>query len=176
MQLGSSSRSALERDFAATLLVVDDEQSQHDCVELICQSHFSSGELRILHVSSISQAMDLISETSVQVILLDKDFGGSKETGIDAVPRLLKIRPHLQILMLTGSKDIHDVVTAISHGALNYVTKETQRALLPTQIEQAIRLSKISLAKARMEGGADASDSGDSTDCRKIQTLQKNDE
>jgi len=158
METSSTYLSPADRNPGPTLLVVDDNQDQHDLIDLLCGEHFNSDTLRILHVKTIPAALNLLCETPVHAILLDKDVGPDRadpsQNGIEAIPRILRIQPHAQILVVTGNnRDLQEVVHAIMLGALGYVTKETQRQLLPAQIPQAIRIAKQSLDKALAENG-----------------------
>ena len=75
----------------------------------------------------------------------------SYESGIKAIPEILSIQPHVQILVFTGSKEIKDCVEAMQFGARDYITKAMDRSLLYIQIEKAIEQADAILQKIRLE-------------------------
>ena len=132
-----------------TILVVDDDEA----AKLRFALDFGSLKLclraEIHHVSSIAEAIAFISRAIVHVILLDKNLGS--ENGIDAIPELVKLQPHLQIIMLTGSNEISDVVRATKLGAFDYVPKEMCAELLSVHVRRAIQVSELFLEKDRLK-------------------------
>ena len=134
------------------LLVVDDEPHSVTRLELALSQSDTFERLAIFHASRISQALEILSANQVHVALVDKhlDIGlGHAENGIDGIPEMLKLQPHLQIVVLTGSRDIPDVVKAMNFGAFNYVTKETPDDLLIKHLERAVQVSLLELEKER---------------------------
>lgn len=145
------------RKHGPTLLIVDDEAVAHARLNSVLSSFQMDERLQILHANSIPEALACLSEQPVHVAILDKtlesNFGqttsAKPENGIEAIPDFLKIQPHLQILMLTGSQEIPDVVRAMNLGAFNYITKETPDEFLVLQIEKALQVALLKLDRER---------------------------
>lgn len=150
--------SAPARKHGPTLLIVDDEEGAHERLNCVfANTGIIERGIQILHATSIMEAQEVLSEHTIHVVLLDKTLesrlnsSGSEDNGIEAIPDLLRIQPHLQVLVLTGSHDIPDVVRAMNLGAFNYVTKDTPDELLASQIERALHVSLLKLDKERAQ-------------------------
>ncbi|MGQ0523740.1 MAG: response regulator [Betaproteobacteria bacterium] len=82
--------------------------------------------------ASHSEALDALAGVSPDVILLDIDLG--KESGLDAIPKLIGAAPRARILVLTGLRDkaMHD--KAVLAGAKGVVEKEAPAQTILTAI------------------------------------------
>lgn len=69
---------------------------------------------------SISQ---LTSENVPDLLLLDLGLPGI--SGLESIPRWKEICPQIEILVLTQSNKEADIISAISHGAVGYLLKES---------------------------------------------------
>ena len=152
-----------DREFGPTVLIVDDEEHARDRLRLALGDVDAANSLHILHSTNIEDALHIIAGTTVHVVLLDKNLGPDESNpahnGIDAIPDMLHVQPHLQILMVTGSNDIQDVVRAMRVGACGYITKETSTDLLITHINRAINVAILTLDKLRRDRNAEITQS-----------------
>ena len=130
-----------DRELGPTVLIVDDEEHARDRLKLALGEVDEARSLHILHSTNLEDALETIAGTTVHVVLLDKNLG--VQNGIDSIPDMLHLQPHLQILMVTGSNDIQDVVRAMRLGACGYITKETATDLLITHINRAINVATV---------------------------------
>lgn len=144
-----------DKDYGSTVLIVDDDSGVRTDLEDICRHIEPLGSFRTLTCAAIEEALQILSETAVDVVLLDKNIGvegsASYKNGIEAIPEFLRLQCHLQILMVTGSSDISDVVRAITLGAFNYVVKGSPEDLLIAQIKQAATVAHLTLNRIRTE-------------------------
>lgn len=146
-----------DRDLGPTVLIVDDEEPIRVHLQNICQTLDETNSLHVITAATIPQAIDVLSSMPVHVVLLDKYFGsdgGTEQNGIEAIPEMLKIRPQLQVLVVTASKSTQDVVEAMRLGAFGYVVKPTDddtERLLIAQIRKAVEMAKLIIDKARLE-------------------------
>lgn len=144
-----------DREYGPTVLIVDDDAHARDRLNLALSQVESASEIHTIHAKDIESALDILSGTLVHVVLLDKNLGPepvpAEQNGIESIPEMLRLQPQLQILMVTGSNDVLDVVKAIKYGAFGYVTKEMADALLIRHIEKAIQFAEMKLDKVRRE-------------------------
>jgi len=142
-----------DRGMAPTVLVVDDEELSRRKMDLLCKSLVETGELRLLPAASADQAMALLATTPVHLILLDKNLGtgddGQPENGIEMIPQMLQIQPHVQILVVTGSSDVQNAVDAVKNGALGYMLKDSPDELIRVQIKKALSIARLTLDHIR---------------------------
>lgn len=138
-----------DRDRGPTLLIVDDQAKDRERVVKLCEKTAHSETSCILQAGSIEEALAHLSSQPVHVVLLDKDLGPS--SGIEWIAEMIRLQPHVQIIMVTGSNQIRDAVRAVRLGALSYVTKDTDPEYLIVQINTAVRMAKNALFRIRAE-------------------------
>lgn len=82
--------------------------------------------------ASYAESLRTLAPAAPDVILLDIDLG--KESGIDAIPKLIGAVPGAKVLVLTGLRDrsVHD--QAILAGAKGVVEKEAPAEIILTAI------------------------------------------
>lgn len=141
-----------DRDSGPTVLIVDDEESDRHRLKRVLRSTVYGKELHIPIATSSDEALRILCSTPAHVVLLDKNLGpkGSRD-GISIIPDMLHLQPHVQILMVTGSASVEDVVQAMRHGAFGYVTKEMKDEYVAQQISKAIALAQFEVQKNRAE-------------------------
>jgi DNA-binding NarL/FixJ family response regulator len=87
----------------------------------------------VAEAASAEEALHIVMDHRPEVILVDIELPGMN--GVQLVRELAPRLPDSHIIMLTGSADREDLVTAIRNGASGYLTKDTSpgglvRALL----------------------------------------------
>jgi DNA-binding NtrC family response regulator len=136
-----------DRDLGPTVLIVDDDELCRATLRSACSSALRENSFRLLDCSNLGDAIRILSENEVHVVLLDKNLG--EDNGITAIPRLLSCQLHLQILMVTGSNDDQDIVAAMKNGAFGYVIKGSNPTLLVEQIKKAVRYAHLAQSSIR---------------------------
>ena len=81
-------------------------------------------------------AADFVMFNSPDVILLDVRM--PDRSGIDALKDILRVNPKARVVMLTTSDAEEDVFRAIEEGALGYVMKESEVAVISAAIRSAM--------------------------------------
>lgn len=148
-------------DFGTTILIVDDEEIIRANLSTICKKIEIEGKLNLLTASDLNSALDILSKTFVNVVLLDKNLKKpdvTEDNGIDGILEMLQLRPQLQILIVSGSRESQDIVRAMKYGAFGFVTKGIDDELLPAQIQKAIQFSQLHLDKIHAEKGKNVND------------------
>ncbi len=143
----------LDRGNGLTILIVDDEELGRVRVGKICED--LGPDYKILFANTLPEAFNSLLQSRVHVVLLDKTVGPNEadlaQNGIEAIPEMLKLQPHLQILMITGSKDFQDAVAATQNGAFGYVTKDTPEKLLISHIQKAVQMATLMIENERLD-------------------------
>ncbi|MBS1533176.1 MAG: response regulator transcription factor [Bacteroidetes bacterium] len=83
---------------------------------------------------SFEEAAKNIQNDAPDVILLDIDLPGI--SGVEAIPRLKKLLPKANILMLTVFDSEKSVFDALCNGASGYITKNTGSASIISSIKE----------------------------------------
>jgi signal transduction histidine kinase/DNA-binding NarL/FixJ family response regulator len=76
---------------------------------------------QITHVKRLGQALDYLTHTQFDVVLLDLSLPDSQ--GLDTLTRLRSVAPDLPIVILTGLNDQHMSLQALAQGAQDYLVK-----------------------------------------------------
>ena len=120
---------------SATVLVVEDEPSIQ---ELIAATLQRAGH-RVVCADSAEDALQRVSETLPDVVLLDWMLPGI--SGVEYARRLRgsERTRHLPIIMLTARSEEHDKVTGLDAGADDYLTKPFSPRELLARIKAVLR-------------------------------------
>jgi DNA-binding NtrC family response regulator len=86
-------------------------------------------------------ALDLLSREKVDVVLLDIRLGD--ENGLSLLPRMLKTRPSLPVIVITGYGTLETAVESIKSGAFDYLQKPVRMDKLLKVLENALKLSTL---------------------------------
>lgn len=150
----------LDRSEGPVVLHLDDEEMMRKNFQLAVKDNFPEGSpFSLLQAKTLEEAQKIISSQRVQVLLLDKDLGrtraGEQLNGIKYIPQLLELEPSLQIVMLTGSKDMDDCVEAMKLGAFGFVNKGLGAKAVFAQVEKALHVYDLLSIKiqAQKEAG-----------------------
>jgi two-component system cell cycle response regulator len=100
-------------DDRACLLVVDDEpEITRSVAELLQRDH------RVLEANSTAEALVLLEDNTVSVILTDQRMPNG--TGAELLARCLDIAPEVTRILFTGYSDISAVIEAVNKGQIYY--------------------------------------------------------
>jgi len=114
---------------AITILCIDDD------LDLLTSIKFSLKDAYTVHTaSSISEAIQILENASVDLALLDVGLGD--EDGIEGIKKLKNVRPQLDVVMLSGMRDPKAVVESIRAGAFEYLTKPFDKEELDAVVEK----------------------------------------
>lgn len=102
---------------ANKLLIVDDDSN----LTQVLGRAFKRRGYEVFTANNTQDAMQCCSTQLPQRCILDLKI--ATESGLPLIPKLLKIQPQLQIVMLTGYSSISTAVDAIKLGAINYLCK-----------------------------------------------------
>ncbi|MEM7066475.1 MAG: response regulator [Cyanobacteria bacterium P01_B01_bin.77] len=110
------------------VLLIDDDPSVFDQVQaLLAESKpavDASGKLfQLFHVERLNKGLEILSEPTYQVVLLDLHLPDSH--GIDTLERLRQAVPTIPTVVLTGLEDEVIAVRAIEAGAQGFLNKRT---------------------------------------------------
>ena len=116
------------------ILIVDDD---HD----ICQT-LSKILLKKNYITAIANnsdtALDLLKNSSFNLILLDVWLEGSKKNGLEILKIIKKFNPNTPVIMISGHSNIDIAVKAIKQGAFYFIEKPFKSEKLFLLIERAL--------------------------------------
>jgi len=113
------------------VLLVDDEE---EFVETLAERMRNRG-MDVETSTSGRDALDLIDEDSFDVVVLDLKMPGMD--GLEALARIKKRRPEIQVVLLTGHATVEKSVEAMKQGALEFLEKPIDLSKLAEVIHHA---------------------------------------
>ena len=120
-----------------TILVVDDDKSVIDSFDVMLSDNYN-----IVSANTGEDALDLIQEQSVDLILLDIRLPGID--GMEVLKQIKELDPQIEIIMITAVKTVKNAVQAIKLGACDYIVK-------PFDIHEVKHVISKTLRKRQLE-------------------------
>ncbi len=124
------------------LLIVEDDIVDRKLLERLLRQS-TLGDCEVQHASRLAAALDLLKESSFDVVLLDLGLPDSQ--GMDSVNRLQAQAPHLPIIVLSGLDDEKTATQAVQVGVQDYLIKGQVDANL------LVRSSRYALERKKAE-------------------------
>ncbi|PID55786.1 GGDEF domain-containing protein [candidate division KSB3 bacterium] len=129
-----------------TILIVDDEAVNQQ----VLVNHLSSRNFRLLQAENGIDALKILDrERSLDLVLLDIMM--PKMSGYDVARKIRErfLPNELPIIMLTAKNLVSDVVTGLSSGANDYLTKPFSKYELLARIDTHLHLLRINKSYSR---------------------------
>lgn len=123
---------------SAHILIVDDEPHLRRTVARILQR----AGFEVTTASSGREGIELLSRHSFDLVYMDIRMPDMN--GLEALKSLHAAHPQLPVILFTGQPDLNSAVSALRHGALDYLQK-------PLKPELIIERAKAALANLERE-------------------------
>jgi len=114
-----------------SVYVVDDEQTIRDSVTMALEAKYE-----VEAFSTAEEAIEAIQDGPPDLVLLDIGLPGMD--GIEALGKIRSLYPDVLIIMITAYEDINTVISAMKHGAYDYVVKPLHMDGLEVTISNAL--------------------------------------
>jgi phosphoserine phosphatase RsbU/P len=101
------------------VLLIEDNQGDVDLVRLRLVE--SASDLEVSYADRLSTGLAALAVESPAVVLLDLNLPDSR--GADTFREVLESAPHVPVVVLSGRDDQELAITAIHHGAQDYLVK-----------------------------------------------------
>jgi CheY-like chemotaxis protein len=124
---------------SARILVVDDEPS----VGMIFHRILGDAGYEVVSASNGAECLRVLNKGEVQLVFLDLQM-----PGMDGVQTLKKIRESpistLPVIIMTAFQTVNSAVETMKLGALDYLIKPLAADKLPSVVQQALNVTKMS--------------------------------
>jgi putative two-component system response regulator len=127
------------------LLVVDDEPSIRSAVARF----FKLSGYEVHEAGSGRAALRLLEQTHFLAMICDVRM--PELSGVETLPLALRIDPDLAVVMVSAVDEAQTAATALSNGAIGYLTKPVDFAELEKAIERALRKRDLGIERRRVE-------------------------
>ena len=99
------------------VMLVDDEK---DFLETLCK-RLTKRKLDVISANSGQEAIEKIQEFPVDVVVLDVRMPGMN--GIETLKEIKRIKPSVEVIMLTAHADVQVAIEGMELGAFDYLMK-----------------------------------------------------
>ena len=137
-----------------SVLLVDDEK---EFLETLLK-RLLKRKVKVAGVNSGKEALKILKESPVDVVVLDVRMQGMD--GIQTLREIKKIRPLVEVIMLTGHANLEIAVEGMEVGAFDYLMKPTDVDELLYKLEDAFKRKTIQEQKIRRLGEVKGSEKG----------------
>jgi DNA-binding NtrC family response regulator len=134
---GPAPRVEITHSNAGRVLVVDDEQSTCELLEVMLRRQGHEVEWR----TSAHDAIELVAERDFDVILTD--LGMAALSGTELCEHILGVRPDVPVIVVTGDASMAAAVGAIRAGAYDFITKPLDADLLSLSVSRALQHGRL---------------------------------
>jgi len=137
-----------------TVLIVDDDPTQRRLLQAVVEkSGFST-----LQADSGEKALEMALSpdgSNIHVILLDLIMPGMN--GMETLTELMKSRPELPVIVLTGKGSIDTVVASMKTGARDFIVKPASPERIIVSIRNALEIKTLVKEVTRLKKTAEGS-------------------
>ncbi len=119
------------------ILIIDDERNIRRTLDMIL-----SGEgYQVFTCASAQAGLDVIKKERIHLVLLDIVM--PEINGLNLLPKLLKVRPDLAVIMISGHGNVQNAVLAIKRGAYDFLEKPLDRDKVLLAISRALQTREL---------------------------------
>jgi CheY-like chemotaxis protein len=104
-------------DRRKTLLIVDDDEGMRETMTAMLRQDY-----RVLRVATGEAALQVMQKEDVELVLLDVHLPGI--SGIEVLRILKENYPYIEIIVVSGAKEVEVAIEVMRHGAYHYISKE----------------------------------------------------
>ncbi len=130
---------------AEHVLLVDDEKEFLE----VMKERLTARGMEVSTETSAEAALKRIESELFDALILDLQMPGID--GLEALKRAKKMRPELQVILLTGHATVEKGVEAIKLGAMDFVEKPADLATLSEKIKRARQNKMLIVEKMNQE-------------------------
>ncbi|WP_168564246.1 PP2C family protein-serine/threonine phosphatase [Crateriforma spongiae] len=134
-----------DRDSIAILLVEDCATDR--TLATLCLENGLGDGLELYTADTLQSAMDRISQSRLDLILLDLHLPDSE--GLDTLRHVLRVDPDATVVVISGESEESSAISAVRLGAQDFIVKGTQ--LTDRHLIRSIRLAMERAAHRSME-------------------------
>jgi len=130
------------------LLIVDDEESVRDSLELLLEESY-----RMYKAADGKEALDRIEDLGVDLVILDVTMPGID--GMETLSRIMKLPAPPEVVMLSATDSARLGIQAVKEGAYDYLAKPFDKEELKEVIKRALQRRslerEVSFLRAEVE-------------------------
>jgi hypothetical protein len=128
-------------DITPHIMVVDDSPVDGLFLSTLAQKFF---DIPSVHASSGAEALEYVKndrQSHIATVLLDLSM--PTMDGRATLQNLLHLRPDLQVIIITGTSDVANIVDVIKMGAMDYLVKPVDYDLFKNAVGKALHIYNL---------------------------------
>lgn len=127
----------MKSNLTKTILLVDDDDSLRRVLEFQLQE----ADYQVLTAENGSKALELFTANEVDCVITD--WRMPEMNGLELLERVNAIRADIPIIVITAFGEVETAVSAMRHGAFDFITKPFNREAILLTIEKALKFNGI---------------------------------
>jgi PAS domain S-box-containing protein len=127
------------------ILVVDDEQNIRDGSERI----LTRGGFQVLKASTGAEALDILAEHIIPIVLLDLKMPGMD--GMEVLARIRELDEPILVIVITGFATVETAIEAMKQGAYDFIAKPFEPDQLRIIVNRAAEKMRLTRDARKME-------------------------
>ena len=131
---GSTGPTGPETRARPRVLVVDDEP----CLVELIGDVVRSMDCRIITAATVAEARRVLAAQDVEVLVTDVNLPDGDGTSL--LPLLQRRHPTASAIVITGSPSVDNAITALRHGAVDFVPKPFNKDQLVAHVKKALQM------------------------------------
>lgn len=121
------------------ILIVDDDRSQRRLIRSALQGCIPMAYVEAENGRDALRMLDHNTQNTIKLVILDLEM--PVIGGLETLLSLRQTHPALPVIVLTGSNNMQDAVTAMKMGASDFLSKPVETAHLDISVRNALKLS-----------------------------------
>ena len=130
-----------------SILIVDDDAEFLDGTRRALLAH---GIGNVTPLQDSAQVLRVLATGAHTVLLLD--WVMPDPTGADLLPEIVRLYPNIPVIIMTGVRDLENVVSCIKQGAYDYITKPLDTPRLVSIVQNAVKSSELIVRNRKLTG------------------------
>jgi DNA-binding response OmpR family regulator len=128
----------------ATILVVDDERA----VRMMLEAALRAQGYRVQSAGSGGSARDLLAAEEFDLVMLDLQLGDTD--GIEILREIKQAWPATEVILLTAHGSINSAISALRHGAFDYLLKPAQVNDIRERVERGLEQRRTAQQRSEL--------------------------
>jgi DNA-binding NtrC family response regulator len=119
------------------ILIVDDEEN----VRYSFRKFYQSSGYEVIEAANGLEAISVVDRQKPDLVLMDIEMPGL--SGLEAIQRIKQLQPDIPVVIITAFGTSERVISAMKHGAFDYLEKPFDVERLKTMVAEALEVKQL---------------------------------
>lgn len=130
------------------VLIAEDDVLQRQMLATLLRRRLDYDSVAVENGRAALDAIKGDSDGAIKIVILDLNM--PVMGGIETLQAIRKLRPHMPVILLTGSRDVDDAVAAMKLGATDFITKPYEGERMTVTVRNALKLATMAQEISRL--------------------------